>query len=127
MKGLARIAAAAAAAITMVVGAVPAAASSPHTSSWHTKDSCTWGGFHNHTFVTAATGQAWTYNQWQFGSFYDPECTQAVQVKIYTNGSVYSLSDTDGHVVRNYTNTNFQKTDHNAQADSGTWWGFGMT
>lgn len=112
-------------ALSMSVAA-PAYADSPHQTE-RTNDQCTRVAYHNHTYVNSSNGRAWTSIQWQFGNFYDPDCTGYVEVRTSSSAGTYTTTSSSHFIQRNYANAGFNYTDHNAQSSvTGLIWGHRM-
>lgn len=117
---------AAVAAVVVVAVAIPAAeASSPHSDT-RTSDSCTRVQYHNHTYVNATNGRAYTAIQSQFGGQYDPDCTGYVEVRTSSASGTWTTTSSSYYVQRNYGNAGFNYTDHNARSSNGVLWGSRM-
>ncbi len=120
----ARVAVAGAIVGAPALGAVTSAgATSPHPNTVSTYDDCTKGGYHNYT-TWGSVYRADTYVQWQFGSFYDPDCTGYVQVKIQRDGALNIATSSTNVVALETARTGWGYSDHNARADSGVLSGF---
>ena len=120
-------------AMAMGLSVPPAVAHNPGHTKTVTKYNCTTVGWH----YTSATGggagniQSWTSIQWQNGSYYDLDCQQWTQVKIYyvwQGGYTYIGTKT---VNGYFTGTlerfgQLTKTDHNFKPVGQGTWGFAI-
>lgn len=102
-------------AASLVAGAAGASCPTTENAYLTTADGCSWGGSNK---PAGANVTALTF----VGN--DPQCTGYVEVKEATNGSLYTLTGYGAVQESKPCGNQFKYSDHNAQATTGTLWGF---
>lgn len=94
--------------LAVVSLSAPAMASSPHTSSTHTNNGCSWKGYHSYDEVGSgfAHGETWVVSG---------TCSE-VNVKVKVVGQSLRTDYDPSYAVVDFsgTNMNFDYSDHNA-------------
>jgi hypothetical protein len=109
-----------------ILSSVVAPATAGAIEETHTHDSCTWiGHLDPINYPNSSQFGVWTSVQWQFGNYYDPDCTGYVQARCLQLGSSYTVSSSSSYVSKNCIDSSFVRSDHNARAaTTGILWGF---